>query len=758
MSKFFPSQLVPEKDKNKPDWGRLHLDYAENLLIMKNNMFSTMSRLYQSYNGEKFNTSNVDGWLKSFGYTAGRINKAKMVSYRWSRNKLDLLNGEYLKRPIKATVETVNSDSKTAKLEQAYFMSGAMSAQEEGVLEKLKGVGVDVTEGMQIPQSPDDPLWERMSFKDKNEEIMQIILDSDVKELGILWKTAKNFLDVEIVSGCWGKVDVTDEGKVDYLIFDPRDAIYVEIENDPFCERSPLKGARHRMTLSEILSRYPLNNEQIKVVQAAQNNVTQYINGKKFNTYLWKGGDLCVDVIHIEWRSVRPEYFKLSPKTNNQMQLDPSTPYYTLPLGVDVFESAPDKYFLIEITDKTNWNDLFETVPAGKIPVIRKYKEDVWEATRIGGCMDVQVRRKYFQLRKSDSKAYVLDLSYCGFNFQTVDGLRISLQENLGNFGNILDIVMYQILKELNSAKGRALFIDRGLLGPKQSVKEVVYDIVNDGFTTVDSTQDGQNLNGADITKLIHQQDLGFTPNLQMLFQLKDQMLAMMDRISGVNENREGFTPASSTATNATNSIAASRTITEPLFYHFSLFVEKLLMKICEVRKVTYAFYEAEKGRQILGDNKQGFLEVLNSIGYQDYDVTLDDGRRYADLRSKLDVYIPAALNAKEITVLDAINAEVAETYAEMKVAFKSALERVQKVASDQAEREHQMAMEQNQANQAAMQQASDAMQDKKTVHDIDKIHAKGQSAIALENQKSLNKLHLENNNASNKIIEKVTK
>lgn len=756
MASQFPSQSVPESEKNKPNgsWGKAHLDYAESLLIMKNNMFSSMSRLYQSYNGEKFTNS----WFKTFSQTAGKDNKAKMISYRWSRNKLDLLNGEYLKRPIKGTVETVNSESKTAKLEQAYFMKGAMAAQQEGILDKLKEVGVDVTEGMQIPKDENDPIWERMSFKDKNEEIMQIILNNAVKELGIQWKTAKNFLDCEIVSGCYGKVDITDEGKLDYIIFDPRDAIYVEIENDPFLERSPLKGARHRKTLSEVLARYPLNKEQIKVVENAQNNVTSYVNGKKFNTYLWKGGDLCVDVIHVEWRSVKPEYFKLSPKTQKQMMLDPSTTYYTLPLGVDVYESNPEKYFLIEVGEKTNWNDIFKDVPNNKVAVIRKYKEDIWEATRIAGCMDVQVRRKYFQLRKHDSKAYILDLSYCGFNFQTVDGLRISLQESLGNFDNILDIIMYQILKELNSAKGRALFIDRGLLGAKQTVKQIVYDVVNDGFTTVDSTQDGANLNGMDITKLIHQVDLGFSSNLQSLFQLKDQMLGMMDRISGVNENREGFTPASSTATNATNSIAASRTITEPLFYHFSLYVEKLLMKICEAYKVTYAFYEIEKGKQILGDNKQGFLEVLNSIGYQDYGVSLSDGGRYTELKAKLENYVQLALNTKEITVLDAINAEVAETYAEMKTVFKSALERVQDIAAQQAQQDHEMQLQQQQVQQQSLQAANDAMQDKKTIHDIDKINAKGQAAIAKENQGALNRMHIDNNNAHNKIIENASK
>ena len=748
-SNNFPKQNIPEKDKLKPSWGASHLDYATNLLIVRNSMLSTMNRLYMSYNGEKWE----HGWFKNFTETQGKGNKAKFVSYRFSRNKLDLINGEYLKSPLHTTVETVNVEAKTAKFDYLNFMRGAMSANNEGVLDKLKEAGVDVTEGLQIPTSNEDPLWEKMSYKDKNEEIMQIIVNTAIKELGIHWKTAKNLLDVEIVSGCWSKVDITDDGKLDLLVFDPRDSIYVEIENDPFCERSPIKGVKMRMTVSEVLQRYPLSEDQRKIVESAQNGMTQYLNNKRFNTYTWKGGDLCVDVIHIEWLSTRPEYWKLSPKTQNQMALDPSTPYYTLPLSVEKFEEAPDSYFILEITDKTDWTNILSTIPKGKIAVIKKYKQDIWEATRIATCMDVQVRRKYFQTRTVDNKAYVNNLSYHGFNFQTVDGLRISLQETLGNFDNLLDITVYQILKELNSAKGRALFIDRGLLSKAQTPKSIIYNIVNDGFETVDSSQDGNNSNGADLTKLIHQVDLGFSSSLPGLLQLKDQLIGMMDRISGINENREGYTKASSTAENAQASIGASRTITEPLFYHFNIYVEKLLMHICEAYKIKYAFYDIEKGKQILGDKKQGYLQTLESVGYQDYGVTLGDGGRYAELKARLQAYIPLALNTKEISVLDAINAEISETYAEMKTVFKDALKRVQDAAAQQAQQEHENASAQQQQNIQLQGQTQQQMQNIKTDADLKKIQGKGMSALATKHQESLNKAALQDNEAKNKIL-----
>lgn len=747
MSNQFPDQMVPESEKLKPSWGKQHLDYAEFLLVRRNNILANINLLYQSYNGVKTNK-----WWRSVNHTHGLKNRAELMSYRLCRNKLDLLNGEWLKRPLKATVETVNQDAKSSKMEQADFLMGAMLAKES--LNSLKEVGVDVTQGMQIPQDENDPYWETMSYKDKNEEIMQIIVDNAIKELSLQEKTAHNFRDLEICSLLYGKVDISDEGDLNYIVIDPRDAIFAEMENDKFLERSPIKGARFRMTISEITRKYSLKHDQLELLKQLQNQPPKYINGKNYRPYSIINGDLCVDVIHIEWKSSRPEYYKLSPKTLRQIEFDPSTTYYTIPLEPEAYESNKDKYVLVELKSDTVVEDILKDIPRGKVAVIRKFKEDLWEATRIGGIIDTQVRRKYWQIRKQDNKAYVLDMSYVGYSHQMVDGIRISLQQVIEPFDNMFDIVMYQILKELNSSKGRVLFIDSGILPSKKSTKEAVYDMVNDGFLIVDSSADGKTLReGIDVTKFVTKHDLGFSENFQQLLVLKDQIIQTVSLITGINENREGYTAASETATSAQNNIAASRTITEPLFYGMGLFTEKLLMKIAEAYKIIYAFYKIDKGEQILGSNRQGFLTIMKSIGYQDYDVYIQDGGRYAEIKQKLEGYMNVALQNREIHMLDAIMAESAETYSEFRSVFKNALERTQKIASEQAAQEQQA--QAALAEQQAQAQADmlDRQQDKKTEGDLIKIKAKGQVDMALQNQKDINKLQIDQNKHDNEAI-----
>lgn len=738
----FPDQTVFLSEKMKPWWGAAHLDYAVGLLQYRGALYTGMDQTFKSYNGDKAGTDIY----KAFQGTYGKKNRSAVIAYRYGRNKINLLNGEYLKRPIHATVVTENSEAKTAKMESADFMLGAMAAKE--AIETLKTVGVDVTNGMQIPNGPDDPIFMAMSFKDKNEKVMQVLLNVGIKELNILYKTAQNFLHCSLVSMCYGKLETDDHGKTTYTPLDPRDGIFVEIENDPYLEKSPIKGARQRLPVNEILARYTLTKEQKELLVKSQGQTVAYGNdGKRWLKTYRRGGDICADVIHIEWRSVIAEYWKLSPKTNAQLAFDPSTTHYTIPLKTETFEANPDNYFIVN-PESNNYKKELAEMPKGKIAVIRRYKEDLWEATRIAGCIDVQVRRKFFQLRKIDNPAYVIDMSYVGFLYNTVDGVRVSIYNMIENLDNALDVVMYQILKELNILKGRILAIDRSMLGKDGNLKDIMWDAVNNGFFTTDSASDGNTGQAIDIQKLIQVLDLGFSSSLPMLLQLKDQLIGMMDRLSGINDNREGYSAASETVSNNNASINASRTATEPLFYGFGLFVEKLLMQICETYKITCGVYNKEKGRQILGDAKQGFLEVEDKIAYQDYGVSLQDGGKYAEMKQRMEAYNEFALNTKEITVFDVIKGELAETFVDYKTIYEDALKRTKEVAEKQqaAEMQNQQMMQQTQLQATTEQNKTNS--DTKQQHNLETIAAKTKGNIIEKNAETFNKMHIDNNKA----------
>lgn len=729
---IFPRQDIPEKDKTL-EWVKLHLNYAETILNRRNNIYSIMSRLYNTYNGIK----NADA-LRFIGKTYGRENKSRFISYRLGRNKVELLKGEWLNQALKPTVTTINSDAKIKKLDEADLVRGALLARDE--LAKLKEVGVDVLEGMQLPEGDPDEVWNSMTFKDKNEHVMQLILENGITELDMKNKLAKNFLDLEITSMCYGKIDIDLEGNVNYIKIDPRDAIFDEIEGDDFIERAPLKGARYRMTISEILRKYNLTKDQREMLKAFENTGNQNAGTRRATTYQING-DLCMDVVHIEWISYVPTYYKLSPKTQKQLELDPSSEYYTIQMDAAEYENNREYY------DKL--------VEKGKLLGIEtKWAEDIREAVRIGGVISLDLGRKKFQPRRVDNPNRVVDMSYVGYLFNTVDGIRISLQQIVENFDSAFDICMYQILKELNIAKGKVIGYNRAALPQKRTMKEIIYDAVNDGFidfdTSADGNESGRELNLQDLIQVL---DIGLSATFQQLVMLKNDIRQTLDLITGINENRQGDIAASSTVTNAQIAIGASKNITTPLFYGMNKFTERVLMKMCEYYKLSYGFYKVEKGKQILGDVQQRFLVIEKEIGYQDYGVTIQDGGKYAEMKNKIMQLAEVSLNAKEIRLEDLMQLETAESYTEAKNILKNAWKTIQQTAAEQQQRQLE-AQQQMQAQQlqAQQQMALENREDMQASR-IDEINAKTQGQIMIDNNKMGKQMIVDTNNIEQKAV-----
>jgi hypothetical protein len=330
--------------------------------------------------------------------------------------------------------------------------------------------------------------------------------------------------------------------------------------------------------------------------------------------------------------------------------------------------------------------------------------------------------------------------------------MRISLQQIVENFDAAFDVVMYQILKELNTAKGKVLGLNRAGLPQGRTTKEIMYDVLNDGFIDFDSSADG-NESGRDmrLEDLINVYDLGVSSSFQQLIMLKNDIRQTLDLITGINDNRQGDIAASSTAANAQMAVTASKNMTTPLFYGMTKFTERVCMKICEYSKLSYAFYKVEKGKQILGDSQQKFLEVEKEIGYQDYGVSIQDGGRFMEAKARLMQFAEASLNAKEIRMEDMLAIDAAESFAQANATLKNARKQIQQVAVDQQERQLQ-AQQQMQAQQLEMQaQMAQADREDRQQNEKDNIILQGKVDLELQRNGAMDKLTVDTNNIQQK-------
>ncbi len=724
MAGYWPQQTVPQKDKT-PEWYSLHLDYAEGVLKINNNVRQRMTRLYQSYNGVKTPESLL--WLEK---TYGQQNKSRYITYRLGRTKVDLLQGEKLKRPLSATVQTINSEAMSEKMAQYNFMYGAMIAKDELTAVKEK-TGVDVMEGAPIPQSEEDPVWEKMSFKDKAEDVMQIIADNQVIELDVKKKMADAFLNCIITNHCFVQVERDQEGNIQLHNIDPRDAIYEAVEGDDYLEMSPVMGARRIMPVHQILLRYDLTEDQIKTLEEARKNPSIYIgpNGLARGYMSESNGELVCDVIHIEWDTVTPEYYKIVLKTQSQMALDDTEPNLT-------FQLDPKKY-------ETNKEYHDKMVAEGKYEIVVKYRTEKLEATRIGGIIDVNRRPVYFQKRDVDKPSHVLNSTYFGYVHGRVDGVSVSIQQVIENFDNLFDIGMYQIMKEYARAKGKVLAIDRAGLAQGKKLTEVMYEALNDQMIDYDSSAAGNNgSRNLNPTTMFQQFDLGVSDSFQYLLQMCEYIVATLNQITGINENRMGITAASSTATAQQSDIANSRTITEALFYGFSGLEKRVMQGIVDASAISWAFYKLEKGEQILGSEKFRFLQVTKDIGYRNYGVSIEDGSRYMEISAKIEKMMEFSLNAKEIRPMDALNVLLAQTVAEKKNFLEQSWMEMQKIVQQsQAAQQQTDAQMQQQALQTQIQIATENREDEQAAK-LEQINLKGEWDLKVANAKAVNDMH----------------
>ena len=724
---------VPETEKTQA-WGIAFLDYAQSLLVNYNDRRNLMTRLYRSYNGIKTHEHNTL-WQKTYG----KDNKAKYIAYRAGRTKINLLHGEWLKRPLSATVETINIQAKSEKMRQMDFMMGAMLAKD--ALNDLKEkAGVDVMEGAPIPDSEEDPIWKQMSFKDKCEDMMQIILNEGIKSLNLVQKLGEQFLDVCLTSDTFHKIEIDQNGDVQYIKIDPRDKIAEDIEGDWFYEKSTVKGARQRMPLHEVLSRWEFTDAERNKLQDLQNNYSSD-RYKGNRSYTNNNGQFLLEIIHIEWKAMKPRYYKIAPKTKAQLEYDDTEKTVRI-------EISPEQY-------EKNKAAFDKEVASGKFVIETKWEEDLWEGTRIGGVINKDIRRKPFQMRRVDTPAYILDSSYGGLRVGVVDGVQISIQQTIENFDNIFDIIMYQILKELNKMKGKVLMYDRAALPKGKKMTDIAYDMTNDSFIDVNSSAagnfSGRNLSGMELFKEF---DLGLSQSVQQLFVLKEQILSTMDRLTGINEVREGAIQASATVANSQQSLENSRTQTAPIYYAFEIYTESVLMKICEAYKVSYAFYKREKGEQILGTERFHFLEVTEDIGFRDYGVHVQPGGKYMELKQRMRQWIEVSLNTKELHPLDALNFEMAETFAEAKMVFQDAYMKLQENATKQQQAEIQARQQMQQQQLEQQLQLNREQREDVQQHDLNKIAAEGEKDIMVDNNKAKNKMYGDQQNAENKFLQ----
>jgi hypothetical protein len=736
--RFYGTLLYERKYSTKQETlCRDCIDYAVNTYNgYRRRQIKKMTLLMDSYNGIT-DARNFEYLNRSYG----RENLANYIDYRLARPKLEGLVGEFLSRPLNGTVYTTNKAARSRKLQNYEFLLGRYYAQD--ALEQQKALtGYDVFQGMPMPKvkQPDGPeqatVQPEFNVKETNEIIMQTLIKNFIEKNFMGQDTkgrfADNYLDLLITAECYGKVYIDKDGNVRFRQIDPRNGIWEEIERDPFLGDTPYAGEARLMFIHDILSEFDLTEDQKKNLYEIRDRWDQNVNTSSEQwrmNYRLVEKNLAVMVYTIEWYVLKPFYTKVAADPRN-----PDAEPYRKSLSIDYYND--------------NYDQIQNDVAKGKYSIETKYKKIIWEATRIGADMYVNMREKPNIIGSIDNP-FNTQYSYTGLLLNTRDGIRISVQESLENVSRIYNIIMFQINRELAKAKGKVVTYDRAYLPQGKTMTDVMHKLTNDGIYDYDSSADG-NMSGTsvEVQGSIKEIDLGISANMQVLLTLKVQLQDMADRLSGISNERQGQIAASQTSGNANLAVQGSQNITEPLNYYFDRYVENVLIRVAEYSKIT-VFTHPDKLGMIIGDDAVGFLKITKDISYDDYGYYLADSRKEEDVKGRIRGLMEFALNSKEMRVQDALDFELAETMTEAVAVVKKGWAEVQKMNQDA-----QAAQQQAQGQQAQAQQEGQAAMNEQQFQNQQKLEQqRGLNKIAAETVKGKNQYVLNTQQAINDVL-----
>jgi hypothetical protein len=644
---------------------------------LRNYQLLKINQLYNSFNG----LINE----KQFSYidqTYGKDNLVRYKDYRLARTKIELLTGEWLTRERYNKVKSINPDAETSLYNDFSFQVGLKHAGPE--LQKLRQNGVNVLPGMEPMDIDDESIFEMLSTKRKSSVVMQYLLDKGINSERVWTKLANTFTDTAIAAEAFFKTELDSAGYARAREVDPREALFEESERDPFLQRSPYLGERRMQFIHDIVAQEGLTEDEYKILtsemETARSSSLSSTTQMRRNGYQYLNKQLAIETWHLEWMAVKPLFIIEKPDK----------------IGGTQKKMLGDKYY------NDNRSQIEKDVKKGKYKIRSYPLAYVWETSLYGRNVFKGMCEKRNQIRDT-SNPFLCEFSYSGLLFRTHDGVRVSIMNTLDHVGELYNITMLHIRRELNKAKGKGIAYDRAFLPEGKRIEDVISRMINDGVIDVDtSTDKAQFAGGAVLANMLKEFDLGLSNSFQQLIMLKQELERTTDVLTGISNSRQGHTPASMTATNAVNQIAVSRTSTEYLFHMHHEFCKNVVMKFMKCLQISYGYYHQDEAKRLLGDKAAMFLNEIKSMSLETFDLEITDGRQETEIRQMMREWFPQAINTKEMRVVDAMEASLAGTIDEAIGIAKKGWELIKKNESENAQMNNQAKNEQVQTIQAA--------------------------------------------------------
>ncbi len=709
------------------------LDYASAQYATRQPRRKEIQRGYDSFNRiiteEDKKVLNV--------YKSGNTSKTPYRKYGIGRPKMKQVHGEFLEISLDPSVYTVNPEAHNRKMENYMQQMGLYHSRAH--LEKQRAMGYKSMEGMKLPETKEGILG-ASQFKLANELAMQSILNDKMINEDVIDVFFENWKDLTICSEIYSRIERDIDGKEIIRYINPKHWLGEESVFDPFLERSPFTGEVRPMYPHEILSNrnWKIGKTDREKIRKGEYSADQDIHDK--NTAQHKIYDSrLTNTYTIEVKTFDPVYFKVStPK-------DGGVPYEV---------EIPGK------TYRTKKDQIDRDVKNGKYKIEVYDREVMWELTKIGTDIYLPAKKLTDTIVFYREGKLSAESSYTGFLFNTTDGIRISLQDVLLDFEQVYDDIRFRINRELKRIKGKVLILDKAFL-ETDKISNIIEKITEDGIITINSgnalDQGVDPRSAAGITEY----DLGDSQALPTLLLQAMDIERLVDKVTGMNDNRQGLTKATTTATTNINNIQASRSMTYDMFFFMGRYVTRVLMKLIQKSKLNIA-YDSDYRDFIYDDRTKKYIKLTKDFSLDHYGITITDGKREKEAMAKAELFFPQEINAGMLRSKDVLRFFTKSSFAEaLKVLDDAAQEMTafqqsqSRQAIDQKDRSDQNKFQMAENDREDTQEHETDMQVLRTEGEKEKIVLTKGLDSKLQNQKSGDDVTLEKEKGKNKSVTK---
>ncbi len=520
-----------------------------------------------------------------FNYVVNPLNAKKAEHKNWParvrnfsilRPNLDLLEGEYEKRPFNFVVKVNNPDAVNQAQDKEY--QALVASLEQMFINSLNNKGADTGQPSQEVEIPEKIRGKIVSnFRDERAVMGEAALNILIDDLALEETFKRMFKDWLIAGETYSYKGVRRKEVVHERV-SPEDIDHDKSPDFEYIEDGQWVVRRMYMTMGDIVDNWydELTAKEIDIIENESGGLsfrgmnTAGLNQSRTDQELKRSS---MPVHHVVWK-------------------------YLTKIGILSYAN--------EITGEIEEMEVPETFVAQEGESIEWYwVNEVWEGYKLLDDLYVGIQPVPVQ-RNQMNNLSACKLPYNGKKFSEVHSRNISILEMGIPYEVLHRVLHYNLEKTIAKSKGKIVLLDQNAIPKKDgwSEEKFFYWADANGYGILNRNQIGVDKSFNQYTVL----DMSLYADIANMIEVMNAVKQEWDDLLGISRQRKGKVEASETASGASTASYNSSVISERVFSRFEEFVQRELAGLIDCSKL--AWIDGKKRLWYGDDMRSQILDV----------------------------------------------------------------------------------------------------------------------------------------------------